>query len=184
MMAGVFVIVISSFLLTEEELQIFKEDFIMKRERLMSGQRWYFEEDGTSVTLDLVVDIWFGVKETSHVMIGGLWYDEETIQKMISGRRNNFYRYDGDEKTWCHAYVSSDIKVITAWLEREMDKMSSWELDDDVVLKIADDFMADMTADGGAELLEDGGFLVGGVVYYPRTIALALRDTKRNVKVW
>ena len=139
----------------------------MRRERLMSGQRWYFDEDGTSVTLDLVVDIWSGVKETSQVMIGGLWYDEETVQQMMSGRRNSFYEFTGD--TWCYDYVSSDVKTVYKVVDYHLYRNKSI---DDVVTEA----VSDLTGNDGIGVTDNKEVInIGGVNFFIRSIAIARR---------
>ena len=159
----------------------------MKRERLMSGQRWYFEEDGFDITLDLVVDIWDKVtcKETSRVMIGGFWYDEETVQKMVSGRRNSFYRYDGDNKFWHYCDVTRDMKVVLKVLHRYMDRTDVYTLrDDSYVFKIARGVVSELAEQEYGIAMSDDVINIDGVMFFVTSIALAVRDIRETVTVF
>ena len=148
----------------------------MKRERLMSGQVWYFEEDGFSVKLDLVVDIWSGVKETSQVMIGGFWYDEETVQKMISGRRNSFYEFTGN--TWCYDYVSSDVKTVYKVVDYHIYRNKSID-------KAVSAAVSDLTGNNGIGVTANKEVIsVGEVDFFIRNIAIARRYLEDHVTVF
>lgn len=159
----------------------------MKRERLMSGQRWYFEEDGFDITLDLVVDIWDKVtcKETSRVMIGGFWYDEETVQKMVSGRKNSFYRYDGDNKFWDYCDVTRDLKILLKVIARYMDRADVYTLkDDSFVFVTAKSVVSELAEQGCGTAMSEDAINICDVTFFVTSIALSVRDVRETVSIF
>lgn len=158
------------------------------RERLMSGQRWYFDEDGTSVTLDLVVDVLDPreCNQTSHVMIGGLWYKEEIIQHMVSGRRNSVYTVV-DDKLWSYDRLCSDIKTINSVVEKEMSRYQPWELDNagilqDIIAAVKKALLSDPY--NTAVETADGLVMSKGVALCLPEIVKNYRDIRKTAKFW
>ena len=160
----------------------------MKRERLMSGQRWYFDEDGTAMTLDLVIDIWDlgSCKETGRVMIGGFWYDESMVQEMVSGRRNSFYEIKDKDSVWCHERVSIDIKMVIRVIDKQFGRYSYDELEDDAVLsQIAASVKEELSGPLDSGYIDDDGFLViGNVRIFVENMVTARRDIKKTVTMF
>lgn len=160
----------------------------MKRERLMSGQRWYFDEDGTVMTLDLVIDIWDlrNCKETGRIMIGGFWYDESMVQKMVSGRRNSFYESRDKDSVWCYERVSSDIQIVIQVIDKQFGRYSYDELEDDTVLsQIAASVKEELIGPLDPGYIDDDGFLViGNIRIFVENMVIARRDIKKTVTMF
>lgn len=152
------------------------------RERLMSGQRWYFDEDGFDITIDLVVDVWDGPLEKSNVMIGGLWYTEDAVQKMVRGRENSHYKVDGEVS---YDRLCRNLDIVKKTVEDEMRKYQPFELEH-VVKKIADSVVQRLVRDpyGNAVPVAEGGVMIDDdVIVYVNSVVQSCVRLKK-VTVW
>lgn len=154
------------------------------RERLLSGQTWYFEEDGTSVTLDLVVDFWDlgSCRETSQVMIGGLWYKEEEIQRLVAGRRNSVYTMTSSFVDYDR--LTQDICSLQQMISRYLRRYQPHEREyDDVLAAVSDMVCAGLLEEGYAQD-EMGNILIeDDISICVSALVKSVRDTMKTVHV-
>jgi len=161
------------------------------RERLMSGQKWYLTEDGTTLTLDLVVDIWdiAACKEEAQVLIGGHWYSERAVQEIVEGRSNSIYRIRGSISHEMLSCTLRDIKKHVLVVLLEKTAWNCYEDPDggDIVSIVTEILRKSFLDQGYAAVDEDSGNLLlcgGAVELFLHEYVRVIKETHKTIKLW